>query len=149
MRSIDLVREFHETFDQPVRTTPCVDDEGTNYLRVRLIYEELRELAEALGFSMPRVEDAIQGNGFPSCTRGFDLDRAVAVLDALTDIQYTLDGTVVSLGFTDYIDDAMIEVHRSNMSKRWADGSIRKHPDGKVHKPPTYSPADLRKVLLK
>ena len=153
MKPIDAVREFHEKFDQPVRVTPCVDDEGTNQLRLNLLLEELRELGEALGYKL--VHDAHEDRIFFASTgrldmmRGLDLDKAVATLDALTDLQYVLDGSYVSLGLAAWKDAAFEEVHRSNMSKVWADGSVRKHPDGKVMKPDTYSSADLRGVLLR
>jgi predicted HAD superfamily Cof-like phosphohydrolase len=50
------------------------------------------------------------------------------------------------------IDPVFAEVQRSNMSKLW-DGpngpEVKRRPsDGKILKPPTYSPADLKKVLM-
>lgn len=40
------------------------------------------------------------------------------------------------------------EVQRSNMSKIWTDGTVhRRESDGKILKPPTYSPADIEGVL--
>jgi predicted HAD superfamily Cof-like phosphohydrolase len=48
------------------------------------------------------------------------------------------------------IDAVFREVQRSNMSKIWPDGSIRRREeDGKILKPPTYSPADIKGVLEK
>lgn len=46
------------------------------------------------------------------------------------------------------IDAVFREVQRSNMSKIWSDGTVhRRESDGKVMKPPTYSPADIWGVL--
>lgn len=45
------------------------------------------------------------------------------------------------------LDAVLEEVHRSNMTKVWADGTVHKREDGKVLKPPTYSPADIGSVL--
>lgn len=48
------------------------------------------------------------------------------------------------------IDEVFREVQRSNMSKVWEDGIVRRRPeDGKIMKPPTYSPADIKGVLEK
>lgn len=46
------------------------------------------------------------------------------------------------------IDPVFREVQRSNMSKVWEDGTVhRRESDGKILKPPTYSPADIEGVL--
>ena len=74
--SIELVEEFHHVFGQPVEVYPSVDDEVINRLRVRLLREEVKELEDALSDRDP-----------------------VAVLDALSDLQYVLDGSYLSLGF--------------------------------------------------
>ena len=48
------------------------------------------------------------------------------------------------------IDPVFQEVQRSNMSKLWPGGEVRRRPeDGKIMKPPTYSPADIKGVLAK
>ena len=40
------------------------------------------------------------------------------------------------------------EVHRSNMTKLMPDGSVLRREDGKVLKPPHFSPANIRSVLF-
>lgn len=124
--SIDLVREFHAAFGQADAGSPRIDNEKTNDLRISLLDEELDELAVAL------------------CARD-----PVAVLDALTDLQYVLDGAYLQLGFADVKDAALAEVHRSNMSKLGADGKPVHRADGKILKGPNYSPPDLKTVLAK
>lgn len=48
------------------------------------------------------------------------------------------------------INPVFAEVQRSNMSKLWEDGTVhRRESDGKILKPPTYSPADIAGVLAK
>jgi hypothetical protein len=89
-----------------------------------LLEEELRELGEALEERDP-----------------------VAVLDALTDLQYVLDGAYLALGFHAYKGDALLEVHRSNMSKLGENGRPIYREDGKILKGPNYSPPDLAAVL--
>lgn len=122
--SMAMVREFHERFGQPVCSDPNIDHDDLNELRVKLLDEELDELRTALSAG-----------------------DAVAVLDALTDLQYVLDGAYLSLGFHRYKDAALREVHRSNMTKLGADGKPVVRADGKITKGPSYEPPDLARVL--
>ena len=97
----------------------------TNKLRLNLLQEEVDELKEALA------------NG-----------DTVEALDALTDIQYVLDGAYLSLGLHKLKDAAFSEVQRSNMSKLGEDGKpIRREEDGKILKGPNYFAPDLKAVL--
>lgn len=47
--TIDLVRQFHATFDHPIARALTVGDARLRRLRVLLIASELAELAQALG----------------------------------------------------------------------------------------------------
>jgi len=123
MNSLDLVREFHEVYGQPIEEHPSIEDDGVNELRLNLLYEELRELRTAL-----------------------DERDHVGVLDALTDIQYVLDGAYLSLGYHPLKQVALAEVHRSNLSKL-EDGRVVLRPDGKVLKGKDYSPPNLRAMV--
>lgn len=123
--TLKCVQEFHESFGLPVRGAPDVSDSKTNMLRINLIAEELEELKEALA----------EGN-------------VVEVLDALTDLQYVLDGAYLSFGLQHVKHAAFAEVHRSNMSKLGADGKpIRRPEDGKVLKGPNYFKPDLSQFI--
>lgn len=123
--TLKSVQEFHEAFDLPVLDEPGISDAKTNLLRINLLAEELEELKEALA----------AGN-------------IVEVLDALTDLQYVLDGAYLSFGLHDVKHAAFDEVHRSNMSKLGADGKpIRRPEDGKVLKGPDYFKPDLSKFV--
>lgn len=132
----DQVSEFHRAFGVPVGERPAVPDEE----RVRLISEELIELFEACGVrkyareAMARLEVAM------------DRDLRVsmpAVADALADLDYVVEGTRLEFG----INGAPIaaEVHRSNMAK--LGGSVRE--DGKIMKPPGWTPPDIAGELRK
>lgn len=68
-------------------------------------------------------------------------------LDALIDILVVTIGAIHSAGFD--AEGAWNEVMRSNFSKIAADGKVKKREDGKVLKPPTYSPPDLEPYLTK
>lgn len=122
--SIQLVREFHAAFGQPDADAPNIDDETTNQLRVALLREELDELQDALNARDP-----------------------VAVLDALTDLQYVLDGAYLQLGFAAVKDVALAEVHRSNMSKLGDDGKPVLREDGKILKGERYVAPDLTRIV--
>lgn len=123
--TIKDVQEFHESFGLPVKDTPDISDEKTNRLRINLLAEELEELQDALAAG-----------------------DIVEVLDALTDLQYVLDGAYLSFGLQDVKDAAFAEVHRSNMSKLGADGKpVRRESDGKVLKGPDYFKPDLARFI--
>lgn len=96
---------------------------STLLLRLQLCQEELAELARAMA----------------------DQDE-VGCLDALCDMRYVADGTVLALGMGGIFMPAMREVQRSNMSKL-VDGRPMKNEAGRVLKPDTYSPPDLAVLL--
>ena len=123
--TLEKVREFHYVFGHLIEDTPNVSNKKVNTLRISLLQEELDELKEAL-----------------------DNNDVVSTLDALTDLQYVLDGAFLSLGFGQHKYTAFNEVHRSNMSKLGEDGKpIYRKEDGKVLKGPNYSPPDLSTVI--
>lgn len=123
--TLEQVREFHETYELPVRDAPYLSCAQTNELRINLLAEELEEL-----------QDAIKDND------------PVEVLDALVDLQYVLDGAFLSFGLHDVKESAFNEVHRSNMSKLGEDGKpIRREGDGKVMKGPNYFKPDLTQFV--
>lgn len=124
-----MVREFHEKFDVIVNDRPTELDAATMYLRLSLIGEEVQEL-EMDGFDMlsiPPKPDLVQ------------------IADALGDILYVVYGTAVSCGID--MEPIVAEIHRSNMSKMQADGTIIRREDGKIIKPDTYSPADIKSII--
>jgi predicted HAD superfamily Cof-like phosphohydrolase len=123
--TLDQVREFHETYGLPVKNSPDISDTKTNDLRINLLAEELDELKEAL----------VDGD-------------VVGVLDALTDLQYVLDGAYLSFGLHHVKDAAFAEVQRSNMSKLGEDGKpIRRESDGKILKGPNFFEPDLTQFV--
>ena len=111
-----------ESMDQEVRIRPSFPDEEIQKLRKDLIEEELDEFSYAL-----------------------DNKNMVEIADALTDLLYVVYGAGHAFGID--LDDCFAEVHRSNMSKLGPDFRPIKREDGKVMKPATYSPPDLKTVL--
>ena len=123
--TLERVTEFHRAYGLPVSEAVDISDEKTNLLRINLLAEELDELKEAL-----------------------EQKDIVEVLDALTDLQYVLDGAYLSFGLQNLKEVAFTEVHRANMSKLGEDGKpIRRESDGKVMKGPNYLPPDIKKVM--
>lgn len=145
----DMVREFHAAFDVRDEQHPCVPEprgltghliRGGRYalldalalfrqeaaagdmraLRLALITEELTELAQSL----------------------YERD-AEQTLDALCDLQYVLDGSVLAFGMNDVADEAFCRVHASNMSKLGDDGKPVLNEFGKVCKGPNYVKVQL------
>lgn len=123
--TLEKVREFHETYDCVIKDRPDAADADVNRLRINLLREELNELEEAL-----------------------ENNDIVEALDALTDLQYVLDGAFLALGLHTLKDKAFDEVHRSNMSKLGRDGKpLLREGDNKVLKGPDYFPPDLARVM--
>ena len=120
--NFELVGDFMEAMDQEVLIYPVFPEEHIQRLRIDLIEEELDELR-----------------------LGIDNQDIVEVADALTDLLYVVYGAGQALGID--LDECFQEVHQSNMSKLGQDGRVIKREDGKVLKPDTYFPPDLKSVL--
>lgn len=118
--TLESVEQFHALFGHPINAKPSIEDEDTNALRIELIREELYELENAL-----------------------DARDATEVLDALTDLQYVLDGAYLAFGFGAVKNAAFAEVHASNMSKLGANGKPILREDGKVLKGENYFKPNL------
>lgn len=116
--------------DQEKFMTACgqtVDSFNENQFKlyVKLIEEECRELAVAI-----------------------DNKDRVEILDALEDIMVVTAGAMHSMGANG--EGGWNEVMRSNFDKIDPEtGKVRKREDGKVLKPPNWSPPDLKPFLQK
>jgi predicted HAD superfamily Cof-like phosphohydrolase len=126
MNTLNLVKQFHRSFGVRIAEGPYILDDSINKLRIELLQEELYELAVALG-----GEDTVK------------------TLDALTDLQYVLDGAYLSLGFHKMKDEAFSIVHQSNMDKLGPDGKPILREDGKILKPPGWTPPRLEEIVKK
>jgi len=116
------VKAFHARFMGTDPEQPGIPDAAVQQLRLRLIDEETREFADA--------------------SASGDLPTAIK---ELCDLLYVVLGTANAYGID--VEPFFDEVHRSNMSKVWADGSVRKDAYGKVFKPQSYSPANIEDLL--
>ena len=109
------VHAFHQTFGLTINRAPTLPGRADVILRRELISEELDEFCCATSLT--------------------------EVADALGDLLYVVYGAAVTYGID--LEPIFNEIHRSNMSKVWPDGSVKKNELGKVLKPETYSPANL------
>jgi hypothetical protein len=117
--TIDMVQEFHDVYRAD-------DIPELGKLRLKLLKEELQEL-----------ENAILA------------DNKVEILDALTDLQYVLDGTYIAFRLKEVKQLAFEEVHASNMSKIGVDGKPIYREDGKILKGPNYFKPNLTQFIHK
>ncbi|MYT74680.1 MULTISPECIES: MazG nucleotide pyrophosphohydrolase domain-containing protein [unclassified Streptomyces] len=103
-------------------------------LRRELLTEEAREAAEAL----TDLAEALRAGADPAGPY-----RALA--KELADVLYVTYGAADALGID--LPAVFAEVHRSNMSKRDADGQVLRRADGKVLKGPGYRPPNLDGIV--
>tara|TARA_R110000772_G_scaffold95789_1_gene194138 strand:- start:8390 stop:8914 length:525 start_codon:yes stop_codon:yes gene_type:complete len=169
---LESVKDFHETFNHPVHETIEDRNHKLRELRLKLLYEEIEELSNAMGTDGTLHKLCKETIGKPINNILYDKTES---LDALCDIQYVLSGAVLSMGYTKVFDPAFLEVQRSNMSKMCStmeqaedtvkyykeernepldititekeDGFIVVREDGKILKNKYYSPADLKQFI--
>lgn len=156
------VKEFMTTFGQACPRSPIIPDANIRVLRVKLLLEEVLELAKASG-----VEIRDEG-GFKISENSIKLSpigevNIAEVADALTDIDYVNLGAANAYGMD--LEPFQTEVHSSNMTKLWSkeevaqnnegymvtpvgDKFLVKRSDGKVVKSPSYRPANLAPIVL-
>ena len=120
--NFELVEDFMEALGQDVNVVPTFPEEDIQRLRLDLIEEELDELHYAI-----------------------DNKDMVEIADALGDLLYVVYGAGHAFGID--LDECFKEIHASNMSKLGPDGKPIKREDGKVLKPDTFFPPDLKTIL--
>ena len=123
-KQLNQVAEFHTAFKVPVENAPIIPSKERCELRIKLIQEELNELKQAIA----------------------DNDM-IEVMDALTDIEYVVLGTVLEFGLQDRFVAMFDEVQRSNMSKLDENGQPIFREDGKVLKSNKFTPPDFSQFL--
>tara|TARA_B100001059_G_scaffold52321_2_gene46021 strand:- start:2588 stop:2977 length:390 start_codon:yes stop_codon:yes gene_type:complete len=120
--NFELVGDFMEAMGQDIEMRPIFPEDHIQKLRFDLIEEELDELK-----------------------LGMDNQNLIEVADALTDLLYVIYGAGQAFGID--LDECFQEVHYSNMSKLGEDGRPIKREDGKVLKPDSYFPPNLKDIL--
>lgn len=116
MSNLEKVQEFHLAFQQSISSNVEPTKEN-KLLRLRLAFEELCELAEALGVTDSFYSIIHEISEESLSQEDTDVINKVEVLDALCDIEYINNGTIVAFGLEKVYSEAFTEVHQSNMSK--------------------------------
>lgn len=83
-------------------------------------------------------------NELEGAFKEFDI---VEVADACADLIWVIEGLCHTMGIP--LQKVWDEVKRSNYSKISNTGTIIRRADGKVLKPDTYSPPDIKKIIDK
>lgn len=120
----DLCR-WRAAAGHPTHTQPTLPEAEWYHLDLRLIEEECSEFVEAHASK--------------------DLEKMAR--EAI-DIVYVVVGALTSMGID--FQSVWDEVHRANMIKLQADGTIHRRPeDGKILKPPGFVPPDIGKAFAR
>lgn len=169
------VRSFHMFYGAPIGPAGCTDREFRHMSdedvarRLRFINEELKELylqgfgiiaditlqakTDAMNQSAEiRFDDTQMVDALKRARQLGHKRNGGKVADALGDLEYFETGFMVEMGYS--IDDALFEIHASNMTKPdengqpiIADGSNPEVPKGKVLKGPNYVEPQIDEVL--
>lgn len=131
------VIEFMLKAGQECPNSPKIPGQDVRLLRVKLVAEELVELAEGLG-----VKIAINGGSVQVWHDESIVPNLLLSYDAVLDLTVVTVGAAVAMGLD--MQPGWKEVHRSNMTK-FIDGHRRE--DGKWVKGPSYSPANLQPII--
>lgn len=127
--AMQAVKAFHEKCEQPIGSPAAPDVSVDQALRMRLIKEEVDELAMAL--------DSLDKHGNELTPE----QQIVDVADALGDIAYVVVGAAVTWGIP--LAEVFDAIQASNMTKN----ATGKRGDGKIMKGPDYSPPDIAYAL--
>lgn len=114
------VRKFMEIGEQPTLKTPGFPSQNTQLLAYKLISEELQEFC--------------------------DSKTIVDVADSLGDLLFVVMWACNAYGID--IEPVFDEIFNSNMTK-FPNGKVLKNKFGKIIKPDSYTPPDLKKVLIR
>lgn len=129
-KSIEQVKEFHELFSRPIGKIGELEPLKTRQLRIKLLFEELAELATASDCNKSMVDlcddylvalldEGCATSDIPAYNDLKDGDNVdqIEELDALCDIQYVLNGKILTSGLHEIFDKSFDTVHENNMSK--------------------------------
>lgn len=96
-------------------------------IRLKLALEELSELAEAFGLKASFIQLLLQNVTNFSGSLDTEEYNELEALDALLDVEYINQGTVVTCGFQKIFDREFDKVHENNMTKFPTDFDIALH----------------------
>lgn len=153
--TVEMVAEFHRAFglghDRPP-AMPKLNVVEAAYVdavarQLTALGASLKAFAEDCGKSetLLRLQLLVEETG--ELADAYLAEDLEAAADALTDIQYVLDGTYVTVGM-DHLKQLLFEeVHRSNMAKLDENGKPIIGPSGRVVKPEGWTAPDLGSII--
>jgi predicted HAD superfamily Cof-like phosphohydrolase len=145
---IDLVEEFHETFGAPVYVKPTLPTYKNAYEEVYDLFEELsRRFKESTNDSRSMLRMKLIFEEFKELCEAIADGDFVGIVDGLSDLRYVTYGTYHEFGLGPIAEAAFNEVHRSNMSKLGKDGKPIYRADGKVLKGPNFTKPNIALIL--
>jgi predicted HAD superfamily Cof-like phosphohydrolase len=117
------VIDFHAAFGVPIADGVSIPEKERVELRKKLIAEEVKETLDAI-----------------------DAGDLIEIADGLADIIVVVIGTALEYGIP--LAAVWDEVHRSNMAKLDPEtGKPIHREDGKVLKPASWTPPDIKSIL--
>lgn len=123
IKSLEQVKEFHAMFEHSIGVDENhIEPLTTRQLRIKLLFEELAELAVASDVNGTFYDLCIEAQSELQFKNhdGNKVDK-VEELDAIADIQYVLNGKLLTSGLHNLIDEANDLVHKNNMTKAHKD----------------------------
>lgn len=123
---IEQTKDFHKIFNHPIGTIDTLEPLNIRQLRIKLLFEELCELAEASDckrtlYELCSAEKNILEQKNFAINAYYLIDsnnvNQIEELDALCDIQYVLNGKIITAGMHEIFDKNFDMVHQNNMSK--------------------------------
>lgn len=168
-KSVEQVKEFHLAFEHPIGKLEGLEPLKIRQLRIKLLFEEIKELAEAS--DVQKTFKSLCEKETDDITIHHDGDNVnkVEELDALCDIQYVLDGKKLTSGLYEVFEEGFNIVHSNNMTKAHRDEEhvkesseklgihlecinrngvyIAVNPDGKLTKPWDHKKVSLNHLI--
>lgn len=117
VNNIDKVAIFQKTFGDEVNELGVIPSVEKRKLRLKLIFEELSELAEAYGLESTFNQICINSLDFSKESIDTEVFNPEEALDAISDLLVVTYGGACINGHSSIIDKAFDETMRSNMSK--------------------------------
>lgn len=153
--TIQMVATFHEAFGQKDARIPTAFDPKPHQA------DELNDIAQQMERTAERCHSLAKENPdnkafirlqliqseLAELALGFSKNDVTECADALTDLQYVIDGTYLATGLAGIKDGLFLEVQRSNMSKLGEDGKPILNEAGRVQKGPNYTPPALDDIV--
>lgn len=149
--SLSMVKEFHRVFEYETPSKPCIPGSSADArCELRVASRQLGAIVHALKMFLKYSNDkpmcvqrlALMTEELAEFAEAMANNDIEAAFDALLDLRFVGDGSILALGLEPVFDEGMRRVYRSNMSKL-KDGVPVKDDQGKVIKGDWYQPVEL------